>query len=1149
MGSDGPPNPAGAGAVSATPARSTMSFRLVGANERARMTGAAQLPGKMSYLVGRDRSKWRTGVATFAQVQSDEVYPGIDVVYYGRLDGDRGQLEYDFVVAPNADPTRIMWEVRGAERAEIDSAGDLVLQTAAGEVRQRRPVAYQEIDGRRVQVPARFSISPADPLTASRADDRATHARVKFDLAAYDATRALIIDPVLAYATYLGSAEVDRGEGVAIASDGSILLTSVEYNQAEDGSLARVTKLNADATAILWSTLYGGSGRTEGNDIALDEQDRPCITGITVSEDLPLVNAIQGSNPNPFYADSFVAKLTANGQGLVFSTYYGGWAIDYATGIATDAGGNVYVTGWTNSLDNHLTEDIDERIPLLNALQSQPASGSQNAFIARFGPTGQLFYSTYFGGSAFTSVFMNDIAVDLAGSAYISGSGGGSGEPSFPTTPGAYQTALAGGSGDRDALLAKLDVSGQLVFCTLLGGSDHDESLGIAVDGSGHVYACGYTYSPSFPAANPPLVYDGYEDAFVVKLSPDGSQLLYGQCLGGRWQDAADAVAVDATGIIAVAGRARSGNFPTSNFPWMGGGDGGLDAFVAKLDPTTGSLRYSLVIGGSRGEEVGGMALDAQGDAWVIGTTSSYNSSDGFKFPTTSNALRHTPEDANLILDVILFQVTGGYGEPGSPSLGAVAQSPTQVDLSWYDHSTNETAFDVSRKPQGGEWQVITTLAPDTTFHQDGTASPGTTYTYRVTARNAVGSAHSEERVVSTPQSVAAPSNLRITASELDRITLAWQNNAGNAIGFECERKAAGEEYLSIGIADTAQLEDTLFLEPGVTYTYRVRAYSEEANSDWSNEVSGIPGVGPLQAPDQLSAVSQAGPSVRLTFTDRSPDETGFLVEWKSGDDDWNATPVATLGPSSGTGSQRTATHSSVQIGQSYSYRVASLRGSERAYSETATVTVTAPPPAITTLNPAAGTQGQENLSVLITGTGFVTGATVSFGAGITVDSISISQGISILSDHQVTAVIDIAPGAATGVRTVTVTNPDGQSGSKVNGFTVNPIAPPPPGALKLGKLKFTRQSNGSYQALLTMKHKSIRGTLVGNVDASLVTAPFSISAGTGAFTLLPRQSKTVTVVTTALPRGTHAGGKLVITSNDPRATRKELKLSLKVKR
>jgi Beta-propeller repeat/Abnormal spindle-like microcephaly-assoc'd, ASPM-SPD-2-Hydin len=581
--------------------RAVLRMKLVKANPAAKIAGEDELPGKSNYFVGNDPKKWRSDVPTFGKVKYEGVYPGIDLVYYG----NQRQLEYDFVVAPGADPHRIQLDLRGAKSIARDEQGDLVLQTGVGEVRWHKPVAYQEKDGTRQLVAARYAVTN-------------TH-EVRFEVARYDARRVLYIDPLI-YSTYLGGSGHDDGLGIAVDNSGDAYVTGITnstnfptmnplqqtYGGDDD---AFVSKLNASGSALIYSTYVGGTGYDQGNSIAVDSSGNAYLTGYTTSTDFPTMNPLQ-----PAYGgtiDTFVTEINPTGTALVYSTYLGGNGQDIGQGIAVDSSGSAYVTGLTGSTN----------FPTMNPLQAANGGGNYDAFVTKINSSGSaLVYSTYLGGTESDKGFA--IAVDSAGNAYVAGF---TASRDFPTM-NPLQPANGGLS---DAFVTEINSSGSaLVYSTYLGGSGYDQALGIAVDGSGNAYVTGTTLSTNFPTMNAlQTKYGGNNDAFVAKLNSSGSALVYSTYLGGGGEDYGYGIAVDNVGNAYVTGATDSANFPTENPSQPtcvdSGGSCSGDAFVSKINPLGSALLYSTYLGGSGAELGSGIAVDDSGDGYVTGTTTS----------------------------------------------------------------------------------------------------------------------------------------------------------------------------------------------------------------------------------------------------------------------------------------------------------------------------------------------------------------------------------------------------------------------------------------------------------------------------------------------------------------------------------------------
>jgi hypothetical protein len=594
-----------------------LRIQFIGANPAPRIVGKEALSGRVNYLVGQDPKQWLTGVQTYAKVAYEGLYPGVDLIYYGK----QGQLEYDFVVAPGADPRQIKLAFRGADKIDISPAGELVLHTHSGLLRMHKPALYQEIGGIRKSIGGSYMLKDSQSLG--------------FQVDSYDATKPLIIDPVLIYSTYLGGSGGDEGFGIAVDTRGQAYVTgqttSANFPAADalqpaigstDGNLgdAFIAQFTADGSALRYSTYLGGAGNEIGFDIAVDRQGRAYVIGSTGSADFPVVNAVQPTFGGGF-SDAFVVQLTADGSALRYATYLGGSADDQGSGIAVDRRGQVSVTGTTGSDD----------FPIMSALQ--PALiGSVDAFVAQLtADGGALRYATYLGGSERDEGL--DITVDTQGRSYITGNTRSS---DFPIEK-ALQPVFGGGP--DDSFIAKFTADGSaLSYSTYLGGNDGDSGSGIAVDQQGRAYVTGVTNSTNFPTVNalqPTLGGGGHHtDAYVAQLTANGEALRYATYLGGSGFEVGFGIAVDRWGQAYVAGWTELSDFPVVNAVQPTSG-GQVDAFVAKLTPDGKALRYATYLGGRVDDLANGIAVDQQGQAYVTGRTSSNN------FPT-KDALQPT---------------------------------------------------------------------------------------------------------------------------------------------------------------------------------------------------------------------------------------------------------------------------------------------------------------------------------------------------------------------------------------------------------------------------------------------------------------------------------------------------------------------------
>jgi hypothetical protein len=660
-----------------------LTVRFAGANPQVRLEAADPLPGRVNYLLGNTRDQWQTDVPTYGAILYYDLYPGIDLAY-GVADG---RLKSEFRVSPGADPGAIRWQYQGGAAPKITGDGGLVVAAGRGELREQSPVMYQEKDGRRVPVQGAFRILDGGLAAfATGAYDRQLPLVIDPVLSystylggsGLDSVRAIAVDsagnayvagqtdsldfPVsgavrptsgggvdvfiaklnaagnaLVYSTYLGGSWDDRAFGIAVDGSGNAYVTGWTYspnfpttNGARQRALgggrdAFVAKLNAAGNALLYSTYLGGSTHDSGNAIVIDGSGQAFVAGETLSFDFPVANGLRSSNSGR--QDAFVAKLSADGGALLWSTYLGGYGDDRATSLAIDSSDDVYVAGATDSAN----------FPTYHAFQGANRGG-QDGFVTKLSADGRsLLYSTYLGGSGGTVAapeLVAAIRVDDAGCAFVAGSTGSRDFPVF----GALQAAYGGSV--SDAFVAKLSSTGDsLLFSTYLGGYGADLATGIAVDAAGTTYVVGYTSSANFPTANSlqPTIAGSY-DAFLTKLNPSGTALLESTFLGGLGSDAAYAVALGPGGAVYMAGQTQSLNFPLKD-PIQATNAGSYGGFVCKIQnrsivptatfrTTNGNTTLSQYGSAVLNNAYGGIASDTgisqspAGDTYVAGRTS-----------------------------------------------------------------------------------------------------------------------------------------------------------------------------------------------------------------------------------------------------------------------------------------------------------------------------------------------------------------------------------------------------------------------------------------------------------------------------------------------------------------------------------------------
>jgi hypothetical protein len=646
-------------------APAVLHMKLVAANPNPKVSGLEELPGKSNYFIGNDTKKWRTNVVNYAKVKYADVYPGVDLVYYGK----QGRLEYDFVVSPGADPAAITLELQTGEskiqnpESKIDKDGDLVVGTDdGGEVIFYKPVIYQPPTYNELQTTNGSGHDLVGGRYVLRGDNR-----IAFQLADYDRRRPVVIDPVLTYSTYLGGSGRDSGSGVTVDRWGNAYITGgtdssdfpttsspFQINFGGGYSDAFVSKLNPTGSALVYSTYLGGSNDDGGSGIAVDTAGNAYVTGSTASSDFPTT---PGAYQNPRNQGSFITKLNAAGSALVYSTSsIGGVA------MAVDALGNVYVTGETRSTNFPTTAGaLQTRFggPVTRC-SSWPCG---DGFVSKLNPSGSaLAYSTYLGGSKGDGA--SGIAVDVSGSAYVTGTTYSS---NFPTTAGAYQSTYAGGDYCSDyqdlygacniAFVTKLNPTGSaLLYSTYLGGSPQyygpgwTGGAGIVVDSSGNAYVTGSTESADFPitpgavssGSGAGSCWDYYyfwalsSDAFITKLNPVGSALVYSATLGGICKNGGSSIGVDASGNAVVVGGTDSITFPVTQgafqttYASCQDHYGCSTGFVSKLNASGSFLAYSTYF-----PAFSRVAVASSGTVYLTGSA-------GADFPTTAGALQTT---------------------------------------------------------------------------------------------------------------------------------------------------------------------------------------------------------------------------------------------------------------------------------------------------------------------------------------------------------------------------------------------------------------------------------------------------------------------------------------------------------------------------
>jgi len=617
------------------PTPALVRMQLVGQNAHPQISGAGTLPGTSNYYKGSVASKWQESVPHFLRVNYREVYPGIDLTYYG----NQRQLEYDFTVRPHANPKSIELKFSGVDQLEISAQGDLILHTAAGEIRHQHPRVFQERNHVQTQVDGQFALLG--------------DGKVGFHIGAYDSALPLVIDPKFEYSTYFGGAGNNGDVGIDVKVDGlgqayvtgytssmDFFATNLSSTAPGGGNLdAFVMKVDATGTIVQSAVFFGGSGDDEGHRIALDSLGNVYVTGYTKSSDFPIVNGFQTHIGGVGRKDAYIAKINNAVSQILFSSYLGGSLDDQPFGLSVDVFGNIYIAG----------ETISPNFPLVRPLRSGlEQTTATDAFVTKISPDGTIVYSSYLGGKGADHAW--DVTSDPDGNAYVVGFTSSCNFPGIVNgCPNAFTFANPAG-----AFITKINADGSAyVISRVLDGNATDEAVRVVLDSDLNIIISGYTNSVNFPVKNSfqPANAGGF-DIFVAKVLADFSDIVFSTFIGSDGNESAPGLAVDAANNIYIAGYTSSFSFPVLNGVNIGTTGGTLkgdrDAYVMKIAPS-GRMMYSTYVGGSSSDGAIGLAVDAGGSAYVTGYTFSTD------FPVV-NGLQST---ANGASDGFLLKING----------------------------------------------------------------------------------------------------------------------------------------------------------------------------------------------------------------------------------------------------------------------------------------------------------------------------------------------------------------------------------------------------------------------------------------------------------------------------------------------------------
>ncbi|SLM46472.1 conserved protein of unknown function [Nitrospira japonica] len=597
--------------------QSIVRMALEGVNPNPAIEGLDQLPGIVNYFIGPDPTKWHTKIPTYAQVHYKDVYPGIDVAYYG----NQGRLEYDFIVSPGADPTQIRLAFKGNSNVHLAKSGDLLLTTALGEVKLQKPVVYQlGADGHKTLVEANYIIS-----TSSESE-------VGIQLAAYDTNMTIVIDPVIIYSSFIGGLGIDNAHDVAVDSSGdawvvghafsalTLPVVGIPYDSSYNGSLdVFLLKVSPSGSLLVW-TYLGGTFSDNTPAVALDGAGNVWLTGSTSGSTFPITpGALQPVHGGS--ADAFISKFDSNASTLLYSTFYGSSGQENPRSIAVDASGSiVHLAGNTNSTS------LPGVTP--SSAQSIYGGGVQDGFLAKLDiSSSQIVYATYLGGNDRDE--LAKVRVDSSGNAHVAGRSFSS---DFPGTAGSSISALTSFQptfgGLVDAIVAKLNPTGtQLIYSTYLGGSSDELAAGLALDSAENAVVSGVTGSSTFPLAGTPFQSTlAAHDYFVTKINSTGTALIFSTLFGGVGDDFGSVVALDPADRIYLTGPTNSCRIPDFSHPLQidrcSLGAPFNHVIVAKLDANGSNLLSLTVFTGSTGVSGGlGITVDSQENVYVTGVT------------------------------------------------------------------------------------------------------------------------------------------------------------------------------------------------------------------------------------------------------------------------------------------------------------------------------------------------------------------------------------------------------------------------------------------------------------------------------------------------------------------------------------------------
>jgi hypothetical protein len=908
------------------------SVHFDGANSTSPV-GSGGTGGVFNYLVGAHPI---IGAKTYTQITYNGLYDGVSLKTWG----DRNNLKYEFHVAPGADYRQVQISYDNIQGLSVDSKGRLHVKTRLGELVDDAPIVYQKVNGKRVQIKSAFKLIDSNTYTFALKGS-------------YDKTRELVLDPTVDWQTYLGGSAADTGEDISVDSDGNIYVSGTSNSSdfpvlnaidivRTGTSDAYVTKYDVDRN-LVFSTYFGGSNVDAGRFVSVSQDGSSVfLVGTTQSTDIGVLptdpgirmfGAFQPANAGA--ADAFVLALDALGN-IEWSSYFGGSGTETVTGVTIDNQDNLYFTGATNS----------SNLPVSTPFQETRVGSGNEAYVVKIAADQtqrSILWSSYLGGNA------DDVgqAIALApnGDIYVAGDTMST-DLQFNVGPSK--------NNQRDIFLARISGGGlddnnpQLVWTRYLGGDANDTAAGIAVNATNIIAVTGQTLSSDLPITPNALSLErlGNNDSYIALFDADAGA-NYVSYLGGNANDLGNALAIDNQGNFVLVGQSTSTDLPFLNgaggqFRNFGGGDGLYVLFDGTAlfnsgNPTEAAqaIKNFDLYGGTGADNILGVTFDSLGGVYWVGTTASSNLPTippivivpGEPLPVVPAA----PAGANDAFWTRLAFTPAALSPSAPVNLIATVKSGSEVDLSWGDTSNNEEGFKIYRSDNGGPYQLVTSIPPQSnptgpnkTFFVDTTVEGGTTYFYRVAAYRGFLKKFSNTATAKTPSSVVrAPSGLTAKATSSTSVQLKFRDNSDNENAFEIWRQETlvGVWDMVDSIAKNQGTGTVTYDDTGLTantqYAYRVRAVNLPRTSAFTAAVVVNTKSGDfIVAPSDALATRSGDTTINITWTDNSTNEAKFIIERAPvGTDDFEQ--VGETGPN-----VTVFVDTTVQPGQIYTYRV-----------------------------------------------------------------------------------------------------------------------------------------------------------------------------------------------------------------------------------